>query len=105
MARNIHLRLTGTAEKFVRVLEAKGFTERDILAKALWLLEVAVSTERLGLVNDVGFLEHLFTLDGKTYELESLGKPILSVREQYAREQYAKAEENRPSSTGPAAEP
>jgi hypothetical protein len=35
MAKHIHLRLTGAAEKFLRDLNDKGFSERDILAKAI----------------------------------------------------------------------
>jgi hypothetical protein len=46
MAKNIHLRLTGQAEK---LLHEVGLSERDAIAKALWLLNLA-RTKRLAII-------------------------------------------------------
>ncbi len=54
MARQIHLRLSGRAEAaFERLIEA-GLTEQDILSRALWILDQAVTTNRVALLDDEG---------------------------------------------------
>lgn len=38
MAKTIHLKLTGEAEKLLKTLTSEGLTERDIFSKALGIL-------------------------------------------------------------------
>ena len=49
MAKKIHLRLIGEAEKFIDDMVEQGLTERDVIAKALWLFETAWKTQRIAL--------------------------------------------------------
>ena len=45
MSKVVHLRLTGRAERFVEnIVRKTGLSERDVMAKALWLLERAATT-------------------------------------------------------------
>ena len=63
MARDVHLRFTGRSERFLRECEDLGYSARDIVARALWLLEVAHRTKRVALVGDSGRAQSVFTLD------------------------------------------
>lgn len=61
MAKKVHLRLTGRAEKFIEYMAEQGLTERDVIAKALWLLETAWKTQRVALLNNKFQVEYIFT--------------------------------------------
>ena len=62
MAKKIHLRLIGEAEKFIDDMVEQGLTERDVIAKALWLFETAWKTQRIALLNaDCQEVEYIFT--------------------------------------------
>ncbi|MGC2237209.1 MAG: hypothetical protein WA584_13675 [Pyrinomonadaceae bacterium] len=62
MAKTVHLRLTGKAEKFVKDLIETGFNEREIIARALWLLETAVKTGRVALLDKEEKPLYIFSL-------------------------------------------
>lgn len=78
MARNIHLRLTGQAEKLVVALTQQGLNERDIFSKSLWLLSKAVTTNRVAMLKanweeaEEGIVEYVF----------SLGTPLSNANEE-----------------------
>jgi len=62
MAKKIHLRLIGQAEKFIDDMVEQGLTDRDVIAKALWLFETAWKTQRIALLNaDCQEVEYIFT--------------------------------------------
>jgi hypothetical protein len=50
MARTVHLKLSGKAEKFVKKLEEEGLMERDIFSKALSILNDVHKKKRVGLI-------------------------------------------------------
>ena len=58
MARTVHLKLTKDAEDFVKELEKKGLTERDIFAKALGLLQRAYISGRIAMVRESAVKEY-----------------------------------------------
>lgn len=52
MARTVRLKLSGTAETFLKAMEAEGLTERDVFAKALSILLDVRNTSRVALISE-----------------------------------------------------
>lgn len=50
MARTVHVRLTGNSEQLLKDLEKEGLNERDVISKALGLLDLAYRSERVALL-------------------------------------------------------
>lgn len=63
MARVIHLRLQGKAEHLVNELIGQGLTEQDIISRALWLFDQAITTKRIAMVDSSGRLQYHFGLE------------------------------------------
>jgi len=47
MATTVHLRLTGQAEEFLNLMRNNGFSERDVIAKALGVLHEVWASGRV----------------------------------------------------------
>jgi hypothetical protein len=50
MSKILHLQLSGESEKFFQELQQTGLNEREIIAKALWLLNKVHKTGRVALL-------------------------------------------------------
>lgn len=50
MPKTLHLQLSGESEKFFQELQQTGLNEREIIAKALWLLNKVHKTGRVALL-------------------------------------------------------
>jgi hypothetical protein len=79
MAITLHLRLTGKAEKFIKLLMVEGLTEADILARALSILEDVWRIKRVGVIAK-GFektkaVEYLYGIN-ITEEPEQEAQPV-----------------------------
>jgi hypothetical protein len=63
VARSINIRVSDKAEQFINEMARRGLNERDVIAKAVGLLRIAVETGRVALVNPYGEIEYYFSLD------------------------------------------
>lgn len=75
MSREIHLRLTGRAEQAFSKLIDAGFTEQDVLSRALWIFDQVVTTDRVAMLDAEGNVLFRFGLETKQ---ESHHEPEIS---------------------------
>lgn len=60
MSKTLHLKLDGEAETFFKRLAKEGLSEKESIAKALWLFQLAWETGRVALLDSRGMVQSIF---------------------------------------------
>lgn len=78
MARILQIRFAGESERVLNELCESGIAERDIIARALWLLKVVKRTGRVALLRAEAltykeferYIDHVFVVDDSDAEIK-----------------------------------